>query len=192
MKRRRLFEPCGADETPDEQRASSSSPSVRDAPWETLPHGGNVYINVPVGGTAAWVVHRVMQIREPLPSEGQDWFLVFHEGWAAAVDGSDTLAPLPLNDVFKGKKLWRAADGELFVENTRTKIVASLWDQWARYERADVEIMVGVLKLPCKHTCYITGWFRHGARVFWDAADIYKVLQLTTHSGNYWGWAYAN
>ena len=108
---------------------------------------------------------------------------MFHEGWAAAVDGSDSLAPLPFDDVFKGKKLWRAADGELFVENTRTKIVASLWDQWARYERADVEIMVGVLKLPCKHTCYITGWLRHGTRVFWDAVDIFKVLQLTTHNG---------
>ena len=125
MKRKRLFEPCGADEAPDEQRASSSSPSVRDAPWEAVPHEDNVYINVLVGGTAAWVVHRVMQIREPLPSEGKDWYLVPHEGWATAVGGSDSLAPLPLDDVFKGKKLWRAADGELFVENTRTKIVAS-------------------------------------------------------------------
>ena len=36
------------------------------------------------------------------------------------------VAPLPLDAVTKGKKLRRVADGELFVANTRTEIVASL------------------------------------------------------------------
>ena len=34
--------------------------------------------------------------------------------------------PVPLDEVFKSKKLWRVADGELFVAHTRTKIVGSL------------------------------------------------------------------
>ena len=105
-----------------------------------------------------------MQIGEALPSEGKDWYLVLRDGWAAAVGAFDVLAPLPLDEVFKGKKLWGVADGELFVEDFRTKILASLWGQWARYERAIVEIVVGEIKRPWKYNCVATGWFRHGAR----------------------------
>jgi hypothetical protein len=48
MKRRRLFEPCGADTAGDDRGASSTSRSVPDAPWEALPHSGNVYIKAEI------------------------------------------------------------------------------------------------------------------------------------------------
>jgi hypothetical protein len=71
MKRRRLFEPCGADAAGDERGASSTSPSVPEAPWEAVSHEGAVNINVLAGDAGAWVVHRVMQVPEALPSEGR-------------------------------------------------------------------------------------------------------------------------
>ena len=48
-----------------------------------------------------------------------------------------------------------------------------MWGQRACYERADVEIVVGEIKRPWKHSCFATVWFCHGARgdfaVFADA-----------------------
>ena len=73
MKRRRLFEPRGADAAGDDRAASSTSPSVPEPPWEAVPHEGNIYINVLAGGTAALVVHRVMQTREAPPPERKGW-----------------------------------------------------------------------------------------------------------------------
>jgi hypothetical protein len=93
------------------------------------------------------------------------------------VDAFDVVEPMPLDEVFRGKKLWRVADGELFVEHARTKIVASLRGQWARYERAGVEIMVGEIQRPWKHSCFVTGWFRHGARV-----DLAMLAEARTHT----------
>ena len=109
---------------------------------------------------------------------------MFHDGWTAAVGAVDVVATLPLDEVFMGKKLWRVADGELCVDNTRTKIGVFVWDQRVRYERAGVEIIFGKIKRPWKYTCFVTGWLRHGARVCWDTSELFMVLQLTTHGGH--------
>ena len=70
MKRRRLVEPCGADAAGDKRGASSTSPTMPEAPWEAVPHEGHVIINVLACGTDARVVHRVMQICE---AAIEDW-----------------------------------------------------------------------------------------------------------------------
>ena len=93
------------------------------------------------------------------------------------MDAFDVVEPMPLDEVFRGKKLWRVADGELFVEHARTKIVASLRGQWARYERVGVEIMVGEIKRPWKQSCFVAGWFCHDAR-----ADFAMLAQARTHT----------
>jgi len=116
MKRRRIFEPCGIDEAGDERGASSTSPCVPEVPWETAPR--------------ACRRHRCIapcRYARRFPARGRIGISSFHVGWAAAVDASEVVAPLPFNEVFKGKTLWGVADGELFVESTRAKIVASLW-----------------------------------------------------------------
>ena len=148
MKRRWLVEPCGADSAGDERGASSISLSAPEAPWEAVSDEGNVYINVVAGSTDACLAHRVTQIREALPCEVQDLYLVFHDGGAAALDAADAVAPSPLDGVVKGRKLWRVADGELCVDDTPTKIGVFVWDQRVRYERADVEIIIGKVKRP--------------------------------------------
>jgi hypothetical protein len=125
-KRWPLFGPCGADAASDERGTSSTAESAPEPPWNALPRESTVYISVLRGGIIARVVHRVMQIREALLSEGMYWYFVFSDCWAAAVDAFDDVEPLPLDEVFKSKKLWRVADGELFVAHTRAKIVGSL------------------------------------------------------------------
>ena len=122
-------------------------------------HQGNVYINVVAGGTDASVMNQVMQIRESRRSEGEDRYIVFHDGSAAAADAFDVVAPMPMDEVFKANKLWCVADGEQLVGNSRTKIGAYVWGQCACYERADVEIVVGEIKRPWKHSCFATVWF---------------------------------
>ena len=146
MKRRRLVEPCCADAAGDERGASSTSPSVPEAPWEAAPDEGNVYIDVVAGGTDARVAHRVMQIRVALACEVKDRHIVFRDGWAASVVAFDVVALSPLDEVFKGQKLWCVASGELYVEYSRTMILTLMWGQWVRYTRADQEIMVGEIK----------------------------------------------
>ena len=172
-KRRWLSERCGADAASDERAASSTSSSAPEPQWEATVHQGNVYITVVAGGTDASVMNQVMQIRESRRSEGRDWYIVFHDGSAAAADAFDVVAPMPMDEVFKANKLWCVADGEQLVGNSRTKIGAYVWGQCACYERADVEIVVGEIKRPWKHSCFATVWFCHGARgdfaVFADA-----------------------
>ena len=177
MKRRRLFGPCGADAIGDERGASMTSPSVPEAPWEAVPHLGKVNVNVLAGCTDALVVHQVMQTYQALPTEGKGWYLVFHDACTGAVEAVDVVAPMPLDEVFKAQKLWRVADGELFVDNIRTKIDASVWGQWARYERADAEIIICEIKRPWKHTCFTTEWFRHCAR-----GDFAVLAESMTHT----------
>jgi len=109
-----------------------TSPSVPEAPWEAVPHLDKVNVNVLAGCTDALVVHQVMQTYQAFPTEGKGWYLVFHDAWTGAVVAVDVVAPMPLDEVFKAQKLWRVADGELFVDNIRTKIDASLWGQRAR------------------------------------------------------------
>ena len=128
-----------------------------------MPLEGNVCINVLAGGTEARVARPAMRICEALPRQGKGWYLVFRDGIPAAVDACDDVARVPLGEIVKGKKLWRVADNELFFENTWTEIVTFLWDQWARYARADVEITGGEVKRLWKATCFVTGWFRHGS-----------------------------
>ena len=112
-RRRRLFEPCGADAAGDGRAASSTSPSAPEPPCEAVPHEENACINVLAGCTHALVVHRALQIREALPSERTDGCYVFHDGWAAAVDAFGVIALLPLDEVCNGKKLRLVADSEL-------------------------------------------------------------------------------
>ena len=126
-----------------------------------MPLEGNVRINVLAGGTEAQVVRPAMHICEALPRQGKAWYLVFRDGIPATVDAFDDVARVPLGEVAKGKKLSRVAGNELFVENTWTEIVTSVWDQWARYERADVETTGGEVKRLWKATCFVTGWLRH-------------------------------
>jgi hypothetical protein len=125
-RRRRLFEPCGADAAGDGRAASSTSPSVPEARWEAVSHLGNVNVNVLAGCTDSLVVHQVMQTYQALPTEGKGWYLVFHDACTGAVEAVDVVAPMPLDEVFKAQKLRRVADGELLVDNTRTKIGASV------------------------------------------------------------------
>ena len=103
-RRRRLFEPCGADAAGDGRAASSTSPSAPEPPCEAMPHEENACINVLAGCTHALVVHRALQIREALPSERTDGCYVFHDGWAAAVDAFGVIALLPLDEVCSGKE----------------------------------------------------------------------------------------
>ena len=56
------------------------------APWEAVPDACNVYINVFAGDADAWVVHRVMQMREALPSAGKDWYAGGSAGGGGGVD----------------------------------------------------------------------------------------------------------
>ena len=66
--------------------SSSTSPSVLEAPWEAVSDACNVYINVFAGDADAWVAHRVMQIREALPSAGKDWYVGGSVGGGGGVD----------------------------------------------------------------------------------------------------------
>ena len=84
-KRWRLFGPIGADAASDERATSSTAEPAPEPPWDALPREGNVYINVLRGGIIAWVVHRVMQIREALPSAGKDWYVGGSVGGAVSL-----------------------------------------------------------------------------------------------------------
>ena len=66
--------------------SSSTSPSVLKAPWEAVSDACNVYINAIAGDADAWVAHRVMQIREALPSAGKDWYAGGSAGGGGGVD----------------------------------------------------------------------------------------------------------
>ena len=50
--------------------ASSTSPTLSEAPWEAVPHEGHAIINVLACGTDARAVHRVMQLCE---AAIEDW-----------------------------------------------------------------------------------------------------------------------
>ncbi len=106
------MERCGAEAASGERAASSTSHAALEPQQDAATHQGNVYINMVAGGTDAWVVHRIMLKRESLRSGGTCWCIVVHDGWAAPVGAFDVVALVPLVEVFKGKKLWRAADGE--------------------------------------------------------------------------------